>query len=176
MPSLKAKSKAKGSFFADKATLPYTAKGVIRAQATAESCVPAVCRMLIFDRFPELEEDLSFSETYLRSFLQTDADGSAVAAIPAALRLAGITDYEYRADLTWEQLRQAVARGSAVASVQGKFGRHVLIVEEITAEHVALRDSLPDQQGSSYLIGIENFRAVWQSQKTARGSAVIVVR
>lgn len=177
MPPLKAKGKAKGSFFADKETLPYTAKGTIRAQAIESGCVPAVCRMLIFDRFPDLEDDINFSESYLRHFLNTDATGSAVFDIPAALRLAGIDNYEYRSDLTFEQLQEAVERGFVVVNVRGeRAGWHVLIVEEITAEHVAIRDSLPANEGSAYLIGRADFQAVWLTRKTHRGSGVIVVK
>lgn len=91
MPSRKAKGKAKGNFFSDKITLSYAAKGVVRGQATNDACVPAVCRMLIFDRFPQLENDINFSESYLRHFLNTDEHGSVIADIPTVLRLAQST-------------------------------------------------------------------------------------
>jgi hypothetical protein len=172
------KGKAKGSFFADQETWPYTAKGVLRGQATLESCVPAVCRMLIFDRFPALEDDINFSESYVRHFLKTDATGSVIADIPAVLRLANITDYEYRNDLTCDELREAVTRGFAVVSVYKKSNEtgHVLIVEEITDDQVAVRDSLPNSTGSSYRVRREDFLAVWLAQETQRGIGVIVIK
>lgn len=177
MPSRKAKGKAKGNFFSDKATLPYAAKGVVRGQATNDACVPAVCRMLIFDRFPALETDINFSESYLRHFLNTDEHGSVIADIPKVLRLAQINEYEYRADLTLDDLSEALTRGLAVVGVRNKaIGYHVLIVEQMTAEAVALRDSLPENQGGSYWIGLADFQTVWISPKTGRGIAVIVVR
>lgn len=159
VPSHKAKGKAKGSFFADKEIWPYSPKGVLRAQANKTACVPAVCRMLIFDCFPELEDDINFSESYLRHFLNTDAEGSLIADIPAVLRLAQIDDYEYRNDLTFDELRAAVTHGSAVVSVYKKatLAGPVLIVEEITAEHIAVRDPLPDNQGSAYLVRHADF-------------------
>ena len=177
VPSRKATGKAKGSFFADKEIWPYSPKGVLRAQANKTACVPAVCRMLIFDRFPELEDDINFSESYLRHFLKTDAEGSLVADIPTVLRLAQIDDYVYRNDLSFDELHAAVTRGSAVVSVYKKATEagHVLIVEEVTAEHIAVRDPLPDNQGSAYLVRHTDFLAVWLSPKTGRGIGVVVV-
>ena len=178
VPPLKAKGKARGSFFADKETSPYTAKGVIRAQATENGCVPAVCRMLIFDRYPELENDINFSESYLREFLNTDGTGSVIADIPSVLRLARIDDYEYRNDLTFDELREAVTRGYAVASVYKKSNEtgHVLIVEVITDKGGAVRDSLPDNAGSSYRVRREDFLTAWLAPKTKRGIGVIVIK
>jgi SPP1 gp7 family putative phage head morphogenesis protein len=178
VPSLKAKGRAKGSFFANKETLPYTATGVIRGQSTESACVPAVCRMLIFDRFPELEDDINFSESYLRHFLNTGPTGSVIADIPSVLQMAKIDEYQYRNDLTFDDLREAVRRGAAVASVYKKSNEtgHVLIVEEITDTHVAVRDSLPENTGSSYRVRWEDFLAVWLSPKTQRGIGVIVVK
>lgn len=178
VPSLKAKGKAKGNFFANKETLPYIAKGVMRAQATENGCVPAVCRMLIFDRYPELENDINFSETYLRDFLNTDGTGSVIADILFVLRKATIADYEYRNDLSFDDLRQAVTRGYAVASVYRKANEsgHVLIIEEITDTHVAVRDSLPENTGSSYRVRREDFLTAWLSPKTQRGIGVIVIK
>lgn len=174
---LKAKGKARGSFFADKLTLPYTPQGIVKGQVRPDACVPAVCRMLIFDRYPHLEKDINFSESYLRHFLGTDSEGSAVSAIPSVLQLAEIDLYEYRSDLTLAQLSEAVVRGFAVVSVRGKLaGWHVLIVEQITAEWVALRDSLPENKGSSYLLGLADFEAAWLTQKNQRGIGVIVVK
>ena len=89
-----------------KKSLPYKAKGVLRGQATIDACIPAVCRMLIFDRFPQLESDINFSESYLRHFLNTDAQGSVIADIPSVLRLAQMDDYEYRNDLTFDELNE----------------------------------------------------------------------
>ena len=178
VPPLKAKGKAKGNFFANKETSPYMAKGVIRAQATENGCVPAVCRMLIFDRYPQLENDINFSESYLREFLNTDGTGSVIADIPFVLRKANLADYEYRNDLTFDELRQAVTRGLAVASVYKKSNEtgHVLIVEEITAETVAVRDSLPDNTGSAYRVRREDFLTAWLSPKTQRGIGVLVIK
>ena len=175
--NLETKGKAKGSFFAKQETLPYVAKGIVRGQATSDACVPAVCRMLIFDHSPHLERDINFSESYLRHFLRTDSEGSTVSAIPSVLGLAGLETYEYRDDLTLAQLSEAVGRGFAVVSVRGKWaGWHVLIVEQITAQWVALRDSLPDNVGSSYLLGRADFEAAWLTQKNHCGIGVIVVK
>jgi SPP1 gp7 family putative phage head morphogenesis protein len=178
VPPLKAKGKARGKFFANKETLPYTAKGVIRAQATENGCVPAVCRMLIFDRYPELENDINFSESYLREILNTDGTGSVIADIPAVLRMANLADYEYRNDLTFDELREAVTRGYAVASVYKKSNEtgHVLIIEEITDHHIAVRDSLPDNTGSSYRVRRDDFLTAWLAPKTQRGIGIIVVK
>lgn len=134
--------------------------------------------MLIFDRFPELEDDIGFSESYLRGFLNTDATGSVIADLPSVLRMATIDEYEYRNDLTFDELREAVTRGFAVASVYKKSNEtgHVLIVEEITDETVAVRDSLPDNRGSSYRVRQEDFLTVWLSPKTQRGIGVIVIK
>lgn len=149
----------------------------MRGQVTNDACVPAVCRMLIFDRSPQLERDINFSESYLRHFLNTDSEGSAVSSIPKALQLADIDTYEFRDDLTLAQLREAVVRGFAVVSVRGKSaGWHVLIVEQITREWVALRDSLPENKGSSYLLSLGDFKTAWLTQKNQRGIGVIVVK
>lgn len=178
MPSRKAKGKAKGNFFSDKTTLPYAAKGIVRGQATNDACVAAVCRMLIFDRFPELEADIDFSESYLRHFLNTDEQGSVIADIPKVLRWAQINEYAYRADLTLDDLSEAVTRGFAVVSVYKAMNEtgHVLIVEEVAADDLAVRDSLPANLGSSYRVRREDFESAWLNQKTGHGIGVIVVK
>lgn len=172
---LKAKGKARGNFFADKETLPYVAKGIVRGQATNDACVAAICRMLIFDLYPQLERDINFSESYLRHFLNTDTQGSVIADIPVVLRLAGIDEYRYCNDLTMDDLNKALTHGVAVVSVYKKSDEsgHVLIIEETTTDYVSVRDSLPANQGSSYQVRREDFLAGWLSPKTHRGIGVI---
>lgn len=134
--------------------------------------------MLIFDARPELRDEIDFSETYLRHLLETDEEGALVRDIPGVLRTAGINDYEYRDDFTWEDLRQAVQAGAVVVRVVGAMPEsgHVLIVEAMTAGRVAVRDSLPTSQGSSYWVKEAEFGAVWLSQKTGYGKAVFRVQ
>lgn len=134
--------------------------------------------MLIFDLHAELQNDIRFSESYLRDFLTTDEEGALVRDIPSVLREAGIEDYEYRDDLTWHDLRQAVRWGAVIVRVFGATPDegHVLIVEQIVRGRVAVRDSLPPNQGTSYWINQKDFRAAWQSRKTGYGKAVLRVK
>lgn len=178
VPILKAKGRAKGGFFANKATEPYQAQGQILGQSHPDSCVAAACRMLILDLRPELQDDIRFSESYLRDFLATDEEGALVRDIPGVLTEAGIESYEYRDDLTWRDLRKAVQWGPAIVRVFGATpdDGHVLIVEQIVMDSVAVRDSLPPNQGTAYWIHQKDFRAAWRSQKTGYGKAVIRVK
>ncbi len=134
--------------------------------------------MLIFDFRPELRQNIQFSESYLRDFLETNQDGALVRDIPVVLRKAGIENYEYRDELTWQELRQAVQLRVVVVRVSGAMPNdgHVLIIEQIVLERVAVRDSLPQNQGSSYWIHQKDFLAAWRSKKTGYGKAVILVK
>ena len=176
MPILK--GKAKGGFFAHKETQLYFPKGVILGQSHPDSCIATSCRMLIFDLRPELRDDIQFSESYLRDFLETNLDGALVRDIPLVLRAAGIESYEYRDELTWQELQRAVQLGFVVVRVSGAMPNdgHVLIIEQIVRERVAVRDSLPQNQGSAYWIHQKDFLAAWRSKKTGYGKAVILVK
>ena len=178
VPILKAKGKAKGGFFASKETEPYLANGPVLGQSHPDSCVATACRMLIFDLRPELQADIRFSETYLRDFLETDEEGALVRDIPAVLREAGIESYEYRDKLTWRDLRKAVRLGRVIVRVSGPLpdDGHVLVIEQIVAGRLAVRDSLPQNQGTSYWVSQQDFRAAWRSKKTGYGKAVIRVK
>ncbi|MGH9832317.1 MAG: cysteine peptidase family C39 domain-containing protein [Blastocatellia bacterium] len=171
--------KARGEgFFAAFDTAAYQPRGVLLGQATDDSCVAACVRMLLIDRFPERADDYRFSESFIRDVCRTGRDGSLVAGIPAVLQEMGIvTPYVFRADLTIDDLREAVAFGFAIASVRTSAPRevHVVIVEEVTEEDVVVRDPLPQSASAAYRVPLSLFLERWLSVKTQLGSAVVVI-
>lgn len=157
--------------FAD--TKPYAPRGVLLGQGNSDSCVPAYTRMLILDYLPDAVGDLNHSEAALRFMFQTDEQGSIIARIPKVLRASGVKKpLAYRTDLTIEQLRESLWGGDAIVVLRIPGNMHVVIVEQITADSVAIRDPLPPGRGSAYVVALRDFLTVWE--KSGQGSAVIV--
>ena len=133
--------------------------------------------MLVCDLLPAARNDIAFSESYLRASFQTTTEGSTVSHIPEVLKQAGIgQQYEYRRDLTLDDLRAALKRGWAIAGVYGlqPDDAHALIVEQLRDGWVGIRDPLPMAQGSAYRVRESDFLRVWLSPFDGRGRAVIV--
>ncbi len=172
--------KARGEgFFAAFNTRPYQPRGALLGQATDDSCVPACMRMLLLDNLPHLESDHRFSESFLRDALETTDEGSVVARIPAVLQEIGVVrPYAFRADLTLSGLRGSVQSGAAVVVLRtiSPESAHVILVEEITDEVVALRDPLPLGVGSAYTVGLQEFASAWYRRNSDVGCAVIVLK
>jgi hypothetical protein len=133
--------------------------------------------MLIHDLLPGAGARLVFSESYLRAAFETDAAGSLVSRIPEVLREAGVEGYDYRTDLSFDDLRLALRRGAAIVRVVGRQpdAAHVVIVEEADGQFVALRDPLPLATGSAYRVAVADFLAAWLSGESDSGRAVIML-
>jgi filamentous hemagglutinin len=172
-------TKARGEgFFAAVETRPYRPRGVLLGQATDDSCVPACVRMLLLDNLPHLENDHRFSESFLRGALETTDEGSSVAHIPAVLQEMGVVrPYDFRTDLTLSELRASAQSGAALVLLRTVFpeSAHVVLVEEVTDEIVALRAPLPLGAGSAYTVGLQEFAAAWYRRNSDVGCAVIVL-
>jgi ABC-type bacteriocin/lantibiotic exporter with double-glycine peptidase domain len=169
--------KAKGGFFATKATFPYVPRGVLYGQATEDSCVPACTRMLIHDLLPEAQERIEYSESYLRIAFKTDRSGSSLKAIPTVLSQAGVLHYVYRADLQIEELTSALQKASVIVRLSGNnlTEGHAVIVDAIENDLVAIRDPLPRSSGSTYRIRLADFLPMWIPVTLSSGQAVIMV-
>ena len=167
-------AKARGDgFFSASDTRPYLPWGVLFGQSNEYSCVPACTRMLILDQVPGARHDPNLSEAFLRTQFQTDKEGSVIARIPALLRANGVeAPYAYASDLTLAQLRNALTHGDAMVVLRDPQNIHVVIVEQITADAVALRDPLPPGTGSAYWVALEVFLTAWQ--RTGLGSAIVL--
>ena len=125
-------------------TQPHLPRGVLLGQGNSDSCVPACTRMLLFDYLPSAIDDLNFSEAALRFVFHTDEQGSIIARIPEVLRASGIKkSFAYRTDLTIEQLRASLQQGDAIVVLRTPGNIHVVVVEQITENVVAIRDPLP---------------------------------
>lgn len=166
--------KARGEgFFGLADTKPYAPRGMLLAQNSEYSCVPACVRMLIVDRSPAALNDPNFSEACLRTRFQTNDQGSVIARIPTVLEESGISKaYVYRTDLTPTDLQQALAYGDAIAVLRDPRNVHVVVVEQISDKFVAVRDPLPPGRGSAYWVELEVFLSVWL--KTGWGSAIVL--
>jgi hypothetical protein len=142
-------------FFAQAETLPYQPSGRVIGQMTKESGVSANCRMLLQD------EGLDAPEAYLRSALQTTWRGSDVPLVPEVLRQFGsVRRYVFWPDRSWAEFQEAVKRGPAMAMVsrpETPDEAHVLLVDAVEENLVAIRDSLPDGQGAAYRVSVELF-------------------
>lgn len=167
-------AKARGAgFFGLADTKPYAPRGVLLGQSNEYSCVPACARMLIVDHWPAALDDQNCSEAYLRTQFQTVRQGSVIARIPAVLQAHGVAkSYVYRRDLTVDDLRHALTHGAGIAVLRDSQNVHVVIVEQLTDEFVAIRDPLPPGCGSAYWVALEVFLSVWL--KTGWGSAIVV--
>ena len=96
-----------------------------------------------------------------------------IARIPAILRANGITKpYVYRSDLSLAGLRRAIEHDVVIAVLRDPQNIHVVIVEQITDELVAIRDPLPPGTGAAYWIALDVFLSVWM--KTSWGSAIVL--
>jgi ABC-type bacteriocin/lantibiotic exporter with double-glycine peptidase domain len=168
--------KAKGGFFAALETLPYKPNGNLCGQEMAESCVPACTRMLILDLVPQAEHQLAYSESFLRQVFKTGKRGSSLRKIPEVLLAAGVQGYAYRKDLTFDELQQALPTSSVIVRLSGQKieDGHVVIVDEINEDFVAVRDPLPIGQGTAYRVSLEAFLLAWQAKENGLGQAVVL--
>ncbi|MGH9831867.1 MAG: hypothetical protein ACREBD_29220 [Blastocatellia bacterium] len=173
------RKRARGDgFFAAAETLPYWPRGVLLGQQTGDSCVAACCRMLLFDQFPELRNNYRYSESFFRTALGTDQEGSTISITPGVLQSFGLArTYVYRKDLVIEDLRNLVRLAPVIAIVEaGSVGRlHALVVDEISADLVAIRDPLVEIYGVAYKISLDSFLPHWLDLKTGCGSALTVL-
>lgn len=129
--------------------------------------------MLLFDLFPERQQDYSYSESFLRAALTTNQR----APVPELLRhLGNPLPYRYRKDVTRGELQRAILNAFVMVRVAGqdRADGHVVLVEEISDDFVALRDPLPEAQGSAYRISLNVFLTAWQAKKTGLGQAILV--
>lgn len=163
--------RARGWFFADVETWPYQARGNVFGQARPDSCVAACCRMLLDD------VGIAQPEAFIRDALKIN-EGAFLSLVPETLRAFGLhTNYEYRRDSTWEHLRNAINEYSAMVYVAkpGEIFGHALVVDEITADWVGLRDPLPINLGRAYRVARADFLSLWFDAQTGFGRAVVMV-
>lgn len=164
-------AKAHGWFFTTVEIFPYEPRGVVLGQSRADSCVAACCRMLLQDHGIEIAEAFISHELELN-------EGAFVSRLPEILRSFGLDrHYVYRHDLTFDELKAAVERGTAVVFVKmsGALDGHALVVEDITDNLIAVRDPLPEGEGKAYRAHLADFLRFWIRPKTGRGQAVIVI-
>jgi ABC-type bacteriocin/lantibiotic exporter with double-glycine peptidase domain len=151
-------TKSRGGFFAKEKTFPYlSAKGVI-GQLTDDSCVAAVCRMLL------IESGVEIPEAFLRVRLNVQNDGSNLSAVVDILSEETGILYEFRSNLTFEELKRALLFGSVAVNVRAEHNNiHALLIEKIADNFVYIRDSIPLGQGSMYKISQDVFLRHWFS-------------
>ncbi|MBI1763685.1 MAG: hypothetical protein HYR56_19845 [Acidobacteria bacterium] len=171
MPNYPDTSKARGYFFAALEVQPYQPNGVLFGQYLPDSCVAACCRMLLVDA------GVTVSEAELRTWLD-DEKGAFISRVPSVLQQFGLSAiHQYRNDLSFDELRQAVTTGPALVFVtkpRSKAG-HALLVDQIKDGLVAIRDPLPELEGKAYRVGVSEFLTFWL-HSNGRGQAAIAVR
>ena len=164
-------------FFAAVDTRPYLSHGVLLGQETEDSCVAACCRMFLLDELAAAHQDYAYAESFLRTALATDEDGSSIANIPDVLRQFGsIREYSYSRNFTVEELRKRTAVHSVIAIVKAGNAFHALIVDAILADVVLIRDPLPEGRGSSYGVPLAVFLSRWLDSQTGCGSTVTMLK
>lgn len=165
-------------FFAAVDTHPYQPRGILLGQETENSCVAACCRMLLLDQLASANQNYRYAESFLRSALATDEDGSSITIIPDVLRQFGLSQqYVYRRDFTLEKLRNQAAAHSVIAVIKAKSedDLHAVIVDAVLADAAAIRDPLPEGRGSAYRISLGIFLPRWLDSQTGCGSVVTVL-
>lgn len=169
-------TKREQGFFSFAETIQFKPRGVLIGQQTADSCIPACIRMMLFDQFPEKQDDYQFSESFLRTALHTDFRGTSLLKVPEVLSQLGISlKYEY-CTCSSEELKNSLHNAVALVRVTKSNPNegHLLLVEEFSDDFVAIRDPLPEGKGSAYLAPIDVFLKVWQSEITSLGQAILV--
>ncbi len=166
--AMKTKAKGEGYFFAQE-TLPYQAKGSVIAQIQPNACVAATARMLLKDA------GLAVSEAELRSRFEIDDDGTSPTKIPSVLKEFGLK-YDYRRDLTMEDIQNATKQDSAILyvakSLQNKPG-HIIILDGIEDNYALIRDS---QDGVSYKLSIKDLETFWINKESGLGKAAVKIK
>lgn len=158
------KAKGDGYFFHEN-TLPYTPKGAVIAQIQPNACVAAASRMILEDA------GISKSEAELRTLFDVDRDGATPAKIPEVMAKFGLK-YDYRRDLTIENLQSAVRLKPAIAYVSTSLPNtpgHVIIIDGFEPDHVLVRDS---EGGRSYKLHIADFKLAWLDDKGSGRAAI----
>lgn len=175
VPKLKDSTKTKGSFFSFAENFHYRPRGIVIGQNTPDSCVAAVCQMILHD------ENRYVLEYHLRSVLKINRDGTSIAKIPVALKKCGLTKhYQFLSDLDLAQLQSYCRHNLAVVLVKktGEPFGHALIVDGFETNEVdsfvLIRDSLPESLGAAYKVKIDVFKKFWLWKNDLRGLAVVV--
>lgn len=163
-------------FFAAAETMPYQPRGILLGQETEDSCVAACCRMLLLDDLIDAQDNYVFSESFLRTALDTSEDGATISLIPAVLREFGaVKSYAYHKNLTLEDLQASIKLSPVIALIIAAAADefHALIVEEIADDFIAVRDPLPVGVGSAYWVRLSLFLKHWLDQEAQCGLAVV---
>lgn len=145
------------SFFDEAEQKPYFSPFPVIAQFNEDSCVAACARMIL------AEFDIEQPESWVASALATQG-GALLSKLPKVLNedFALPRKYEWRNNLSFEDLVQGTERARAVVSVKRKgedFG-HALVIDRIINEEVRLRDPLPIGLGRSYAVTVDTFLEV----------------
>lgn len=96
------------------------------------------------------------------------SDGAYVSDTPAALKEFGVDGYQYKENMTINDLQQATQTGPAIVSVkpEGK-GAHALVVDSVQDGKVNIRDPWPSGSGSAYSLPVDDFQQSWNGGKGA---------
>lgn len=154
-------------FFNETEQKPYSSPFIIIAQFNQDSCVAACARMILS------EFGIEQPESWLSAALETQG-GALLSKLSKVLNedFALPRRYEWRNDLTFEDLKRAAEKARAVVSVKRKgddFG-HALVIDRIINNEVRLRDPLPIGQGKSYAVAFDKFLEVWlRNEQTGMG-------
>ncbi len=158
------------SFFDESEQINYQTPHKLISQSSADTCAAACVRMILADFA------LDAPESYLASALDT-SDGAFLSRIPPILKDFGLRQlYEWRNDLSFADLNNALKSANAIVSVKRKnsiFG-HALVIDAILNDEIRLRDPLPLGQGKSYAAAKEKFTEVF-FRKGETGTGVIYV-
>lgn len=173
-------SKARGNpFFSFTETFPYHTDKTVLGQNTLDSCVAAICRMILADNGIEV------SEYHLRNDLKIDTEGASLQDIPEVLRLYGLREnYQFTRNLTLDDLREFTITDSVFVNLRKPNQRigHAVVIdgfEKIEGElYVLVRDSLPLMLGTAYKIKAKTFWLFWKRLDPTKmadfGNAVVV--
>ena len=161
----------KGGIFASYKTFPYYPQGCLIGQLLDESCVAAVCRMILQD------DGIEIPEAYLRNILQTDEQGTLLSNIaPILQKMRAKRIYELKMLENIEKLREKVDLGATIVAVKIDENNdfHTIIVDKISDEFLSVRDPLPNGTGKAYQLRIEDFLSAWFQEKLGKGLAIVV--
>ncbi len=154
----------RGAFRIDE-VFNYDEAPMVFGQGTPDSCVAACCKMLLNN------EDIP--EAYLRIAVNVvKNEGADLKDAQDALKLFDSSvRYGYKEQLSFNELKVAIEKGSAMVSIRTAIighGVHAVVVDGFESQMVLIRDPLPELLGSAYKISLDTFRQAWT------GKAVIL--
>lgn len=106
-------------------------------------------------------------ESMVSDSLGMKSDGAYVSDTPAALKEFGVDGYQYKENMTINDLQQAPRTGRPSCRSSPRAKAHALVVDSVQDGKVNIRDPWPSGSGSAYSLPVDDFQQSWNGGKGA---------